>query len=407
MSNDIAKFGKPKKRKLYEIKIYTQQENLRNENIIGKIKRDQEDILNYAEVLNEEENNQKKKKHHKKKTKEIDENSEKSEKKLSDKSSKIINDVNKIISNMNQSTEELKKLNALFLIGTSKKINKTSNIQSQNLPELNNSKEIKDEKLIEEDEKNKLENKKKKPLNFTYINDNYRKQLNRAFMNFNPIIHLGNLNLLRKADPSINEDIEKLEKHIDQDLKSIIDPYYYKHQYEKLLKEYEKSRKRINTAPTENYNYNNNYTYNPSLTTNSNKTNNSIAVYRKRKIKNKLEIKRKFPDKELRLKELKNMDDCLKQISKSINENNINNYYNNYNNLRNYSIEQQTHTYFPDIRKANDIMREIQQDRLIRGLNKETKTKKKYVEIENDKIVEQISKGKDSLLKDIIEIEKK
>ncbi len=97
MSNDIAKLGKPKKRKLYEIKIYTQQENLRNENIIGKIKRDQEDILNYAEVLNEEENNQKKKKHHKKKTKEIDENSEKSEKKLSDKSSKIINDLNKII----------------------------------------------------------------------------------------------------------------------------------------------------------------------------------------------------------------------------------------------------------------------------------------------------------------------
>ena len=406
MSNKINIIGKPKKRKLYEIKIYTQQENLKDEYIMGKIKRNQEDILNYAEVLNEEENNLKKKKHLKKKSKEIDEYSEKTEKKLSDKSSKIINDVNRIISNMNESTEELKKLNALFLIGTSKKINKTNNIQSENLEELKYSKEIKDEKLIEEDEKNKLENKKKKPFNFTYINDNYRKQLNRAFMNFNPIIHLGNLNLLRKADPSINEDIAKLEEHINKDLKSIIDPHYYKHQYEKLLKEHEKLRKGLKTAPTENYNINN-YTYNPSLTTNSNKTNNSIPVYRKRKLKNKLEIKRKFPDKELRLKELKNMDDCLKQISKSINDNNINNYYNNFNNLRNYSIEQQTHTYFPDIRKANDIMREIQQDRLIRGLNKETKAKKKYVEIENDKIVEQISKGKDSLLKDIIEIEKK
>ena len=405
MSNKINIIGKPKKRKLYEIKIYTQQENLKDEYIMGKIKRNQEDILNYAEVLNEEENNLKKKKHLKKKSKEIDEYSEKTEKKLSDKSSKIINDVNRIISNMNESTEELKKLNALFLIGTSKKINKTNNIQSENLEELKYSKEIKDEKLIEEDEKNKLENKKKKPFNFTYINDNYRKQLNRAFMNFNPIIHLGNLNLLRKADPSINEDIAKLEEHINKDLKSIIDPHYYKHQYEKLLKEHEKLRKGLKTAPTENYNINN-YTYNPSLTTNSNKTNNSIPVYRKRKLKNKLEIKRKFPDKELRLKELKNMDDCLKQISKSINDNNINNYYNNYNNLRNYSIEQQTHTYFPDIRKANDIMREIQQDRLIRGLNKETKNKKKYVENENNKIVEQISKGKDLLLKDIIEIEK-
>ena len=403
MSNDIAKFGKPKKRKLYEIKIYTQQENLRNENIIGKIKRDQEDILNYAEVLNEEENNQKKKKHHNKKTKEIDENSEKSEKKLSDKSSKIINDVKKIISNMNQSTEELKKLNALFLIGTSKKINKTSNIQSQNLPELNNSKEIKDEKLIEEDEKNKLENKKKKPLNFTYINDNYRKQLNRAFMNFNPIIHLGNLNLLIKADPSINEDIEKLEKHIDEDLKSIIDPYYYKHQYEKLLKEHEKLKKRINTAPTlqtDNYNNNsNNYT-------NYNNYNNANTTFRRRS-KKKIEIKRKFPDKDLRIKELKNMNDCLIQISKSINNDNINHYYNDYEILKNYSIEQQAHNYFPDIRKANDIMREIQQDKLIRGLNQDTKLKKKYVDGENNRIVDQITRSKDLLLKEIAEVEKK
>jgi len=59
---------------------------------------------------------------------------------------------------MNQSTEELKKLNALFLIETSKKINKT-NLQSQNLPKINNNQSInqetKDEQLIEENEKNK------------------------------------------------------------------------------------------------------------------------------------------------------------------------------------------------------------------------------------------------------------
>ena len=89
----------------------------------------------------------------------------------------------------------------LFLIESSKKINKT-NLQSQNLPKRNNNQtinqEIKDEQLIEENEKNKKNNKKSKPINFTYINDNYRKQLNRAFMNFNQIIHLPNLNLLRK-----------------------------------------------------------------------------------------------------------------------------------------------------------------------------------------------------------------
>ena len=46
----------------------------------------------------------------------------------------------------------------LFLIESSKKINKT-NLQSQNLPKRNNNQslnqEIKDEQLIEENEKNK------------------------------------------------------------------------------------------------------------------------------------------------------------------------------------------------------------------------------------------------------------
>ena len=406
MSNSNNILDKKKKRKLYEIRVYTHTENLRNENIMGRIKRNQNDISAYGELLNEEETIRKKKKTNNKSSKENEEENEKSEKQLSETSAKIISDVNDIISNMNQSTEELKKLNALFLIETSKKINKT-NLQSQNLPKINNNQSInqetKDEQLIEENEKNKKNNKKSKPINFTYINDNYRKQLNRAFMNFNPIIHLGNLNLLRKADPSINEDIQKLEKHIDDDLKTIIDPYYYKHQYEKLLKEHEKLKKRINTAPTlqtDNYNNNtNNYT-------NYNNYNNANTTFRRRR-KNKLEIKRKFPDKDLRIKELKNMNDCLIQISKSINNDNINHYYNDYEILKNYSIEQQAHNYFPDIRKANDIMREIQQDKLIRGLNQETKLKKKYVDGENNRIVDQISKSKDLLLKEIGEIEKK
>lgn len=42
--------------------------------------------------------------------------------------------------------------------------------------------------------------------NFRYISETYRKQLMRAFLNFNPIIHLNNLrNLLEKADPEIKK----------------------------------------------------------------------------------------------------------------------------------------------------------------------------------------------------------
>jgi hypothetical protein len=52
-------------------------------------------------------------------------------------------------------------------------------------------------------------------------------------------------------------------------------------------------------------------------------------------------------------------------------------------------------------------MREIQQDKLIRGLNQDTKLKKKYVDGENNRIVDQITRSKDLLLKEIAEVEKK
>ena len=201
---------KRKPKKFFDFRVWKQTVNLQNENIIGKTIKNQNDIKEYAEILNEEENNDKKKKIKKSSNSDLNKNLEKNTL-LSDVAFRIVNDVDKIIKNMNDSTEELKKLNALYLIGTSKKINK-SNLRSQTLPSVNNkiSQELKDEIAINE-------NNKKNPVNFKYINENYRKQLNRAFLNFNPIIHLGNLNILRKADPAINENIEKLSKHIDED----------------------------------------------------------------------------------------------------------------------------------------------------------------------------------------------
>ena len=109
MSNANNILDKKKKRKLYDIRVYTHTENLRNENIMGRIKRNQNDISDYGELLNEEETIRKKKKTNNKSLKENEEENEKSEKQLSESSAKIISDVNYIISNMNQSSEELKK----------------------------------------------------------------------------------------------------------------------------------------------------------------------------------------------------------------------------------------------------------------------------------------------------------
>ena len=221
-------------------------------------------------------------------------------------------------------------------------------------------------------------------------------------MNFNPIIHLGNLNILRKVDPAINEDIEKLSKHIDEDLAAVNSPDYYRKQYDKLMREKsERLKKQTNTSPT-SVSENNNIID----TNNSNNSNNS-PLFNRRRNKKKIEIKRKFPDKDIRIKELEDMDNVLNKISVAVSEDNIKRYYNDYKILRNYDFDEQKHNYFPGMDKANLILKDIQQDRLIRGLNAETKSKRRYVDHENDKIVEQIFHSKDLLLKEIAEQEKK
>jgi len=380
---------KRKPKKFFDFRVWKQTVNLQNENIIGKTIKNQNDIKEYAEILNEEENNDKKKKIKKSSNSNLNKNLEKNTL-LSDTAYRIVNDVDKIIKNMNDSTEELKKLNALYLIGTSKKINK-SNLRSQTLPSVNNkiSQELKDEIAINE-------NNKKNPVNFKYINENYRKQLNRAFLNFNPIIHLGNLNILRKADPAINEDIEKLSKHIDEDLAAINSPNYYRKQYEKFINEKNEKLKKKN-----------NPTNSTEGSTNINNSFSNSHLFIRRRNKKKIEIKRKFPDKDLRIKELEDMDNVLNKISLAVSEDNIKKYYDDYKILRNYNFEEQKHNYFDGMRKAINILKDIQQDKLIRGLNQETKSKRRYVDHENERIVDQILHSKDVLLKEIDEQEKK
>jgi hypothetical protein len=86
-----------------------------------------------------------------------------------------------------------------------------------------------------EKQKTLLKVNEKKLGNFKYITGNVSAQLMRAFLNFNPIIHLNNLkNLLAKADPEIQQDIKALNNIIDKDIEDILDPRYYRKKFEKL-----------------------------------------------------------------------------------------------------------------------------------------------------------------------------
>ncbi len=131
--------------------------------------------------------------------------------------------------------------------------------------------------------------------NFDYVNDNFRKQLNKAFLLFNPLIHLENLYMLQKADPSIKDDINKLRESVNEDLKEVTDKTYYKKKYEALIKKNRPKRKSSSSSDEKSD------TVDKAANTNKRSTG---FISRLRQT-NPNEGKKRFPKKEIRAKERK------------------------------------------------------------------------------------------------------
>ena len=377
MSYEEDKRDKIITKKVNDFRLWKHSHNLKNENIIMKANRNQSKIKQYSNELNEEENtkNQKKTKNSQK----VSKNSVQfdSSTNLSETVQKIVTDVSKTIKNINKSTEEIRKLNALYLINTTQKINKK---ESNSLPPIDG---------------------KKHPANIKYINDNYRRQLNKAFLNFNPIIHLGNLNILRKADPEINSDIEKLTKHIDEDLVEITNKNYYHNQYKKIVQQ---NRKR----KLKNDNIVSIQTTMPTI-----ETHQSTQIQKKiirKKIKNRqsieMKLKKKFPEKELEEKTLDLMSNALNRISNTLSNENMNRYYSDYAKMGAIDIRQQAHQYFPGLTKAADILKEIQNEKNIKDIVEKANKRKKVLHTDNEVLVKEIYDAKKNLLRDIEKQEK-
>ena len=133
---------------------------------------------------------------------------------------KLLIKMNKEITTIKESTDQIAKMNEVYL---------DKYIYNNKSNEFNKSQSQKD--LCVTNKQGKL------VRNFSYINNTYRKQLNQAFMKFNPLLHLDNLKVLSKVDPEINKDINQMKSTIDHDLDEITDKYYYKKRYIKLLEQ--------------------------------------------------------------------------------------------------------------------------------------------------------------------------
>ena len=110
-------------------------------------------------------------------------------------------------------------------------LSKSENIKFPNTP--NNIIESQEDKLNENNYRQALY-KKDKRNNFLFVNSNYRNQLNRAFMKFNPLIYLNNLKILLQVSPSIRDDVAKTKKEVEEDINQLCD----KHRYSKKLNHY-------------------------------------------------------------------------------------------------------------------------------------------------------------------------
>ena len=241
---------------------------------------------------------------------------------ISTHSKNILKNIYKNINYIKNSTHDIVKMNGLYLEKINKNnknedlknyLNKSTNNLSLNLTSSKYEKTL--SSIIS---KNLIKN-------FSYVNDNYRNQLNNAFLKFNPKVHYENLYYLQQVDSNVKNDILELRKTIDEDIKEITNHHYFKKLYEKI---YNKNRnfKNNNNKTFEKGNklleeqFNLKYIYNEKIKKNE----------KKKKIKEK---KEKLEEMEILKKSFEILINKIdnKEINKLIDKNILNYIINNYN----------------------------------------------------------------------------
>jgi hypothetical protein len=146
------------------------------------------------------------------------------------------------------------------------------------------------------------------PNNFKYINENVHGQLMRAFLNFNPMINLTNLNeTLARADPEMIVYRDNLKGTIDKHLKEVLDPLRYRKHYLKVSKIGEKLRLSKKTTINPDAFNTNKLKYNHNHNNSSNNYNNNVNFFHKVTKQNKV-INNNLPGK--KIAKSKEKQDC-------------------------------------------------------------------------------------------------
>ncbi len=251
--------------------------------------------------------------------------------------------IGKHIKSIKQSITDITKMNGLYLEENAKK-NYNQN-RKRSIPKLKLRKNNSTDQIIQNPKtfnnnydyisnKNGKSKKEDYIKNFVYVNDNYRKQLNFAFLKYNPISHLDNLKILIQADPSIRKDITIINEEKEEDIKWKCDKFHFRKKYLNLLSRLNRSRsvqqiqekknqtnynnsKKLPNIKNKNYNGRKNKKYEKSIS----------SIYTKVNLLEKLNKKEKQKlnqQKEQTQEEISHMLVATKEIDNLIQNDNIN-----------------------------------------------------------------------------------
>ena len=419
-----------------DFRVWKLTHNMLNENIIGRANKHQNEIKNWKDILSDDYKNSKNSTY---RTKIKSKNPKKRytfHNYLSPNVNRIVTEVGRLVSEIKTSEENLSKLNINSLINTKNNLQKLEKLQEETTIV----------KLKEKEYQASLEGKIKKPPNYKYLSDNYRKQLNRAFLSYHPKRHLNNINSLIKENPETEKEFREHTKIIDNEIHNITSPNFYKRQYNKLQKMFSENKEKENMENDDDNNsldehmnkikssnivnrgfslpkianktsmgFHRQIKYYPTETdlTSHIKRNNKFNMYKfdkKNKKRIKTENRRKFPDKEGRKLELELMEDACKKMMKSIkyfDDENENDFFYKYSRLNSDERKRETNNILKDNIDTEKILLKIQNNNILKNIGEDMDNKTRKLNDDIKDYGKKINYIKDEIIKDIEENELK
>ena len=220
-----------KGKKLYDFRLWTQQQNLKGHDICISVEHNKKYIKDQNEILNDEDLNPNKKQIKFEKKRRQIEGIIPSNIILSKIARNVLTDAYEKINYMKEYSNYWELENGKRLQKTTKEFCKgrpySTNSDFMNLPSS---------ELI-----NKLyfhPLKHQKSINYIRYNDSFRRDINKAFQKYNPNINLKYLKKLRNEDNDVKKALDEIKTKVNLEIEEKIKGNFYRKKYENIMQKY-------------------------------------------------------------------------------------------------------------------------------------------------------------------------